>query len=63
MNNETFIVMDNFGKFNKNENSYIFGGLFFYSSKDYMNFINKNKSVVNPIKCKIKTIAKIIKLK
>ena len=39
MNNEIFIFMDDSGKLNKNENSCIFGGLFFSSSKDYMNFI------------------------
>lgn len=52
MNNEIFIVMDDSGKLNKNENSCIFGGLFFYSSKDYMNFINKYKMVIDSIKCK-----------
>lgn len=52
MTNEIFILMDDSGKLNKNENSCIFGGLFFYSSKDYMNFINKYKSVINSIKCK-----------
>ncbi len=52
MSNEIFIVMDDSGKLNKNENSCIFGGLFFYSSKDYMNFINKYRSVINSIKCK-----------
>lgn len=52
MNNEIFILMDDSGKLNKNENSCIFGGLFFYSSKDYMNFINKYKSIIDSIKCK-----------
>lgn len=52
MKNEIFIVMDDSGKLNSNENSCIFGGLFFYSSKDYMNFINKYKSVIDSIKCK-----------
>ena len=52
MNNEIFIFMDDSGKLNKNENSCIFGGLFFYSSKDYMNFVNKYKMVINSIKCK-----------
>ena len=54
MNNENviFIVMDDSGKLNYNENSCIFGGLFFYSSYDYMNFINKYKNVVDSIKCK-----------
>jgi hypothetical protein len=50
--NEIFIVMDDSGKLNSNESSCIFGGLFFYSSTDYMNFINKYKSVINSIKCK-----------
>ena len=52
MNNEIFIFMDDSGKLNKNENSCIFGGLFFYSAKNYANFINKYKSVINSIKCK-----------
>lgn len=43
--------MDDSGKLNKNENSCIFGGVFFHSSKDYMNFVNKYKSVINSIKC------------
>lgn len=51
-NNEIFILMDDSGKLNQNENSCIFGGLFFYSSKDYMNFVNKYKSIINSIKCK-----------
>ena len=52
MKNEIYILMDDSGKLNKNENSCIFGGLFFYSSHDYMNFINKYKSTINSIKCK-----------
>lgn len=52
MKNEIFIVMDDSGKLTTKENSCIYGGLFFYSSKDYMNFINKYKSIVNEIKCK-----------
>lgn len=52
MDNEIFILMDDSGKLNINENSCIFGGLFFYSSFNYMNFINKYKSVINSIKCK-----------
>ena len=44
--------MDDSGKLNKNENSCIFGGVFFYSSKDYANFINKYRRVINSIKCK-----------
>lgn len=51
MNNEIFILMDDSGKLNKNENSCIFGGLFFYSSTDYMNFVNKYKSIIDDIKC------------
>lgn len=51
MNNEIFILMDDSGKLNKNENSCIFGGLFFYSSTEYMNFINKYKSIIHSIKC------------
>lgn len=52
MNNEIFILMDDSGKLNKNENSCIFGGLFFYSSNEYMNFVNKYKSIIDSIKCK-----------
>ena len=52
MTNEIFILMDDSGKLNKNENSCIFGGLFFYSSYEYMNFVNKYKSVIDSIKCK-----------
>ena len=52
MKNELFILMDDSGKFNKNENSCIFGGLFFYSSSEYQNFINKYKSIIKDIKCK-----------
>lgn len=52
MTNEIFILMDDSGKLNRNENSCIFGGLFFYSSYDYMNFVNKYKSVIDNIKCK-----------
>lgn len=44
--------MDDSGKLNSNENSCIFGGLFFYSSKEYLNFINKYKSIINDLKCK-----------
>ncbi|MCM1052499.1 MAG: DUF3800 domain-containing protein [Ruminococcus sp.] len=51
-NQEIFILMDDSGKLNKNENSCIYGGLFFFSSNDYMNFINKYKSTINNIKCK-----------
>ena len=36
---EIFILIDDSGKFNINEHSCIYSGLFFYSSKDYMNFI------------------------
>lgn len=52
MKNEIFILMDDSGKLNKNENSCIFGGLFFFSNKEYINFINKYKSIINDIKCK-----------
>lgn len=52
MCNEIFILMDDSGKLNNNENSCIFGGLFFYSSKEYLNFINQYKSVINDLKCK-----------
>ena len=38
MDNEIYILMDDSGKLNSNENSCIFGGLFFYSNKDYINF-------------------------
>ena len=52
MSNGIFILMDDSGKLNKNENCLIYGGLFFYSSKDYMNFINKYKSIIKSIRCK-----------
>ena len=52
LKNEIFILMDDSGKLNKNENSCIYGGVFFYSSVDYMNFVNKYKSIINSIKCK-----------
>lgn len=52
MANEIFILMDDSGKLNRNENSCIFGGLFFYSSYEYMNFVNKYKSIIKGIKCK-----------
>lgn len=48
---ELFILIDDSGKLNNNEISCIYGGLFFYSSKDYMNFINKYKNVIKQIKC------------
>lgn len=51
MKNEICILMDDSGKLNKNENSCIYGGLFFYSNNDYINFINKYKSIINSIKC------------
>ncbi len=46
MRQDIFILMDDSGKLNKNEYSCVFGELFFYSSKDYMNFINKYKSII-----------------
>ncbi len=54
MNNkqELFVLLDDSGKFNKNEKSCIYGGLFFYTSKDYMDFINKYKSIIKSIRCK-----------
>lgn len=52
MKNEIFILMDDSGKLNSNESCCIYGGLFFYNSKDYMNFINKYKSIVKSIRCK-----------
>ena len=36
MDNEIYILMDDSGKLNSNENSCIYGGLFFYSNKDYI---------------------------
>lgn len=51
MSNEIHILMDDSGKLNSNENSCIYGGLFFYSNKEYINFINKYKSIINSIKC------------
>ncbi len=51
MDNEIYILMDDSGKLNSNENSCIYGGLFFYSNKDYINFINKYKSIIDSIKC------------
>lgn len=52
MTNKIFILMDDSGKLNNNENSCIYGGLFFYSNNDYINFINKYKSVIKSIRCK-----------
>lgn len=49
---ELFILIDDSGKLNQNETSCIYGGLFFYSSNEYMNFINKYKKVINNLKCK-----------
>lgn len=49
---ELFILIDDSGKLNKNEMTCIFGGLFFYSSTEYLNFINKYKNIINNIKCK-----------
>lgn len=51
-NNELFIYMDDSGKLNTNETSCIFGGLFFYSSQEYNEFVTKYKSIINNIKCK-----------
>jgi len=51
MQNEIFILMDDSGKINSNENSCIYGGLFFFSNTEYINFINKYKSIINNIKC------------
>ncbi len=51
MDNKIYILMDDSGKLNSNENSCIYGGLFFYSNKDYINFINKYKNIINSIKC------------
>lgn len=51
MGNEIYILMDDSGKLNSNENLCIYGGLFFYSNKDYINFINKYKSIIDSIKC------------
>ena len=52
MSNEIFILMDDSGKLNKNESCTIYGGLFFYNSKDYMNFINKYKNIIKSMRCK-----------
>lgn len=49
--NEIYIYMDDSGKLNNNENSCIYGGIFFYSTKKYMNFINQYKSIIKSIKC------------
>lgn len=49
--NNLFIYMDDSGKLNNNENSCIFGGLFFYNSIDFNTFITKYKSIVKQIKC------------
>lgn len=48
---ELFILIDDSGKLNNNETSCIYGGLFFYFSKDYMNFVNKYKNVIKNVKC------------
>lgn len=50
--NEIFILMDDSGKLNNNETSCIYGGLFFFSNNEYINFINKYKNIINEIKCK-----------
>lgn len=52
ISNEIFILMDDSGKLNQNENSCIYGGLFFFSNNDYINFINKYKSIIKSIRCK-----------
>jgi hypothetical protein len=44
--------MDDSGKLNKNENSCIYGGLFFYNKNDYINFINKYKSIIKDLQLK-----------
>ncbi len=48
---ELFILIDDSGKLNANENSCIYGGLFFNSSNEYMNFINKYKSIIKKMRC------------
>ena len=44
--------MDDSGKLNKNENCCIYGGLFFYNKSDYINFINKYKSIIKDLQLK-----------
>lgn len=54
MNNikqKLYIYMDDSGKLNRNENSCVFGGLFFYSSNEINNFINQYRSIIKKIKC------------
>lgn len=52
MSNELLIYMDDSGKLNKNENCCIYGGLFFYNKSDYINFINKYKSIIKDLQLK-----------
>lgn len=44
--------MDDSGKFNNNETSCVYGGLFFYNSNEINNFINQYKSLIKKIRCK-----------
>lgn len=52
MNNELFILMDDSGVLTSKENTSVYGGLFFYSAKEYNTFLIKYKSIINSIKCK-----------
>lgn len=53
MKNQIKIFMDDSGKFNSNEDYFVYAGLFFYNDKDYIEFINKYKMIVKDIKLKV----------
>ena len=60
---EIFILIDDSGKFNINEHSCIYSGLFFYSSKDYMNFIYSSWTTLTiPIYSKLEFTTKSFSL-
>ena len=46
-----YIYMDDSGKVNNNENSCVYGGLFFYDTNEISNFLNRYKSLIKKIKC------------
>lgn len=43
--------MDDSGVLTAKENTFVYGGLFFYSSQEYNEFIIRYKSLINKIKC------------
>ncbi len=50
--NELFIYMDDSGVLTKNEGTFVYAGLFFYSAEEYNTFIIRYKSIIDDIKCK-----------